>query len=449
MTDEAQLGCITRFVDGPCRNPPTSGLPICGSCLRVLLDEPDPRRRRTLARNPGLAGGVVQQLAEDPDDQVRAQVAARSDLDTATTNRLANPDRESAPTVWRSMAATSGGGAHAWELLGTDDPTTLAILAANPSVDPDILDQLARYPDPDVSWTASATLAGQPPGDHIAERVAEARRFDGLPLGESAVPLSRPGATPPTEMLGVAPTTLAAAATSDTGFPVGGAPPPPETRSPDSPPAYASGVGGAGALPPRPSPDDPGGHGRRRGLGLLVGAGALVVIAAVVLVIAFTGSGSDSRTTTVGPDPSTMHTSPNTSRTPSTSGATTSTTTSSTTSTTTTSVPPTTKPAPTLPPTTPSPAITPPQAGPISQNFTITSDAGRFCKAVSVTVNFSPAPAYVAISDDTGAQVGGWSGASGQTRQLQLPRATTVLNVNVSAVGTSISVSGSASGDSC
>lgn len=448
MTDEARIGCITRFVDGPCGSPPTSGLPICGSCLRIVLDEPDPRRRRTLAGNPGLASGVVQQLAEDPDDQVRAQVAARSDLDTATTNRLANPDRESAPIVWRSMAATSGGASHAWELLGTDDPTTLAILAANPSVDPDILDQLARYPDPDVSWTASATLAGQPPGDHIADRVTEARSFDGLPLGDPARSLSRPGAAFSTDASG--------AVATDAEPPVGDAPPPPLTGSPYPPSSSASGTGGPGApgaLPPRPLPDEPGDHGRRRGFALLVGAGALVVIAAVVLVVAFTGSGSDSRTATVGPSPSTSHTMASTSRPPPTSGANTSTTTTSsstsTTSTTTTTVPPTTEPKPTAPPPTPAPAVTPPPIGPISQNFTIRSDAGRFCKAVSVTVNFSPAPAYVTITDDTGARVGGWSGASGQTKELQLPRSTSALNVNVTAVGTSISVSGSAAGDSC
>jgi hypothetical protein len=68
---------------------------------------------------------------------------------------------------------------------------------------------------------------------------------------------------------------------------------------------------------------------------------------------------------------------------------------------------------------------------------------------VTVTVNFSPAPGYVVVTDDTGAQVGGWSGASGQTRQLLLPRSTAVLQVHVTAVGTSISVSGSAAGDSC
>jgi hypothetical protein len=448
MTDQAQTGCITRFTDGPCGNPPTSGLPICGSCLRTLLDEDDPRRRRTLAGNPGLAAGVVHHLAEDPDEQVRAQVAARADLDTATTNRLADPDRESAPVVWRSMAATPGGAAHAWELLGTDDPTTLAILAANPSVDPDILGQLSRYPDPDVSWTASATLSGQPSGDVISARVDRASTFDGLPLGEPPAPLSRPSAPSSADSSGAPVNPLAASASASASTvpmsATGASPPPPDSSDPPTPPStHDTGADGSGSgtLPPRPSLEAVGDGGRRRGLALLVGAGALVVVAAVVLVVAFTGSDPDTRVATAGPDPATSVTMPEASAPPTTARSTTTTTNTTTTS-------PTTVPAPTSPPTTPAPVV-PPPPGPISQNFSIRPTSGRFCRSVTVTVNFSPAPGYVVVTDDTGAQVGGWSGASGQTRQLLLPRSTAVLQVHVTAVGTSISVSGSAAGDSC
>jgi len=427
MTDTGGSGCITRFVDGPCGNPPTSGLPICGSCLRTLLEEADPRRRRTLAAGSPLAAGVIQQLAEDPDDQVRAQVAARDDLDTATVNRLAHPDRESAPIVWRSIAATPGGATHAWELLGTDDAGTLTILAANRRVDPDILDQLARYPHPDVSWTASATLAGQPTGDVVAQRLREARVFDGLPIGEPAEPLRRPTDQPPATVVGAAAVAGAAAATppgvTGAGSADRGSPPP-----------------GTPGLPPRPAPeDDRPSHTRT----LLVGAGALVVLAAVVLVVAFARGNPETRTKSVGASAdATTTVDPTTTRPP---------TTTSTTSAATTTVPPTTTAAPTWPPTTPAPpvAVTPPPESPISQNFTIRPDTGRFCKNVAVTVNFSPAPAYVVITDDTGAQVGGWTGASGQTKNLQLPRATSLLVVNVTAVGRSISVSGNASGESC
>lgn len=429
MNDQSPTGCITRFVDGRCGNPPTSGLAICGSCLRTLLDEPDPRRRRTLAASGHLAAGVIRRLAEDPDDQVRAQVAARNDLDAATLNRLANPDREPAPDVWRSVAATPGGAAHAWELLGGDDAATLTILAANPRVDPDILEQLARHPNPDVSWTASATLASQPPADVVARRLHDAREFDGLPIGEPAEPLTRPGAGPPVTASEPVPAAAAAAAAVTT--------PPPATA------AATGSPNGPGALPRRPPADT---EEPRRRTALLVGAGTLVVLAAVVLVVAFTGGDRSDRTTTIRPD----------ARPTTTLGATTLDATTTTDAPTTTTAPstttaPATTVARTRPPTTIAPpaAVTPPPPSPISQNFTITPSVGRFCNAVSVIVNFSPAPAYVVITDDTGAQVGGWSGASGQTQQLQLPRPTSVLDVTVTAVGSSISVSGHASGDSC
>lgn len=445
MSDPVSTGCITRFVDGLCGNPPTSGLTICGSCLRTLLDEPDPRRRRILAANPGLAAGVVQTLAEDPDDQVRARVAARDDLDPATTNRLADPDRESSPRVWQSMAATAGGATHAWELLGTDDPATLSILAGNPAVDPDILEQLARYPDPDVSWTAAATLAGQPAGDHITSRIREAREVDGRPLDEPPVPLTRPtttvdgepSATPsptgeePTQVTPVTPT----GEVPPTGQQPPGAPPPATVP--------AAGAGGGNALPPRPTPT-PEGSGRPRGIAFLVGAGALIVVAIVVLVIAFSGGDSDQQATTVAPAATTTTSTPvaSTTTVAPTSSSTSSTTSTSTTTSTTTTVPPTT---PTLPTTQP-PSTFPP---PISQNFTIRPDSGRFCDSADVTVNFSPSPGYVTITDDSGAQVATWSGPSGQTRTVPLPRPTSALHVAVTVIGNSISVSGTATGGSC
>lgn len=438
MTDPTPSGCICRFVDGVCGNPPTSGLPICGPCLRTLLDEADPRRRRTLATQPHLAAGLIQQLAEDPDDQVRAQVAARNDLDTATTNRLANPDRETAALVWRSIAATAGGATHAWELLGTDDPTTLSILAANPRVDPDILDQLSRYPNPDVSWTASATLAGQPAGDVVERHITEARAFDGLPVAEPALAPTRPGAPPEP--------VATDARSDDTPVTAPEAPAVPAAPA-EAVVASAASVGaapptGPDALPPRPAPPE---EPQRNKTALLVGAGALVVIAIVLVAIVFTRGGSDTETTAVGPDPDAAASTPAPSSSTSTSTSTTSsTTTTSTTSTTTTTV------APTLPPTTVTPpAVVPPSPSPISQNFTIRSNSGRFCNQVSVTVNYSPSPAYVVIRDDTGAQVGGWSGPSGQTNPLTLPRPTTQLQVQVTALGAALSVSGSASGDSC
>lgn len=403
-------GCVARL-DGPrCGLPPTSGLPICGACLRRMLDEDDPRHRRTLAGCEQLAAGVVQRLAEDPDEQVRARIGAREDLDAATTSRLANPDREPSPMVWRSIAATRSGAAHAWELLGSDDPATLAVLAANPLVDPDILDQLTRYPDPDVAWTASTALTGQPVRPPASDQITTALAVGGLSLDEP----------------------------SDTG---------PETVSD---PEAASGSETAAPPadptedPPRPSPPD---AERHRHLGLLIGAVGLCVIAAVLVLVTYSRGRADHSSAVADPAiTSTTHVPPATASTTASATASTSATTAVV-----TAPPGTTTPAPTLPPPPPAsvPIVTPPPAGPVTQTLTISSNSGRFCQQVNVTVSFSPEPASVVVHDDAGFQIGAWTGPSGQSHNLPLASPTSTLQVTVTANGNGLSISGSANGPSC
>lgn len=396
-------GCIARL-DGPrCDRPPTSGLPICGDCLRRMLDEDDSRHRRTLAGYEQLAAGVVQRLAEDADEQVRARIGARDDLDAATTSRLANPDREPSPVVWRSIAATRGGAAHAWELLGSDDPATLAVLAANPLVDPDILDQLTRYPDPDVAWTASATLTGQPVGRLASDRIATALVAGGLSLDEPAETEPETASHPET------------------------APPPGDTAQD----------------PPRPSPPDTGSH---RHLGLLVGAVGLCVIAAALILVTFTRGSRDHAAVVADPVATSTTTIP-----PSTAPSTAPTGRTTVVATTPPATVVPTTPAPTVPPPPPAsvPVATPPPAGPVTQTLTITSTSGRFCQQVNVTVSFSPEPASVVVRDDAGFQIGAWSGPSGQSHDLTLASPTSALQVTVTANGNGLSISGSANGPSC
>lgn len=422
MSDQRISFCYTRYTDGLCGRPVTPGLPVCSDCLRRILEEEDPRHRRTLAASPQLAIGLVHRLADDPDEGVRAQIAARTDLDTPTGNLLGNPDRELSPVVWRSLAGGPGAVAHAWELMGTDDPTTLAILAANPGVDPDVLEQLARHPNPDIAWTASATLQQQPPNQAIADRIAAARSFNGLPLDELVVPMSSmPAPAPPTAPVAA------------------GAAPPSRTNGPPD--------GASQATLTRPAPPDAAPNKRA---GLVIGVVAAAVAVVVIVAIVLTRGGSGSKSTDFGMGP------PLTGTARTLGPGETSTTSSTRPPTTTPTTPPTTEPAPTttVPPTQPPPQtqpgpVIPNQPGPITQSFQILPGAGQFCHSAQVTVNFSPSPGYVVVTDDSGSQVAAWSGPSGQTQSVNLPRSTSSLTVTVTATGSSISVSGSASGGSC
>lgn len=437
MTPPEELGCIVQLADGRCGKPVTSGLPLCGSCLRTILDEPDPRRRRTLAGHPGLAGGVVQQLAEDPDDHVRAQVGGRGDLDTATANRLGNPDRESSPLVWRCIAATPSGAVHAWELIGSDDPATLAILASNQLVDRDALEVLQQHPDPDVSWTASSTLAGQPPNAVSEERIRKALAFDGLPLeappestraAAAAVTSPEDPTVPRVPVITAAGIPRVEAVRSATA--VATRPAPPATKATPDANAVPGAVGAAGApaaakLAPTPV--------KRNRMPLVVGGVVLVVAVVVVLGIVLTMQSSGGKLTAIGPTPDGGGT-------PSARRATT-TTAAPTTTTAPVTTPPTTAPPQTAPPQTAPPQtyIIPQAPGPITASATTaTSD---FCQDGYVNVTILPNPTgSVTVTDDQGRVVATWSDNSGVDQRVTLPGKTATLTAKVTTVGTSISV---------
>ena len=72
-----------------CGNPSVGCLEICQPCLDILLDEADPQRRRTLAASENIPASVVERLACDRDEHVRARVAARADLGPALAQRVA------------------------------------------------------------------------------------------------------------------------------------------------------------------------------------------------------------------------------------------------------------------------------------------------------------------------------------------------------------------------
>lgn len=398
MGDPTHSRCQVPGAHDAAGAPTVAGLPVCAGCLQTLIDEPDPRRRRSLARSPRLPIEAVQRLARDPDPQVRAGIAARRDLPSDTATRLSDATVEDAPVVWRSLAATPAGAANATRLLGTDDPDTLVILAANPDVEGLVLEQLSDYADPAVAWTARGSLSGQPPVDDVGARIDRARAFDGLPI-VGADRHEEPG--------------------------------------PDAAPADA----------PPPA--------RRRGMSvLLTGAIVLIVAAVVVVAVAFIGSGSDDRTLAIeGGPPTTGATAADDDAagvTPTTSPATEpERSTSTVAETTTTTEPEPTTTTTTVAPVTTSPPTTDPPAGPVRQDFTIVATVGRMCKQARVVVDHSPDRAEVTVADDSGEVVAGWKSRSGQTKRVKLPRPTRTLQVTVTAIGHGIQASGSASADAC
>lgn len=164
-----------------CGNPPVEGLEICQPCLDILLNEPDPQRRRALAATGNLPRSLVERLAGDPDEHIRALVAARSDLPPTLAQQFAS-NTESSPLVSRALAGSSNALLNAGDLISTGDPLTLATLAAHPDLDGELLDQLTDHPDLDVSTSAIATRAGLRPDPAISRRVTEAARTDMRPI---------------------------------------------------------------------------------------------------------------------------------------------------------------------------------------------------------------------------------------------------------------------------
>lgn len=176
-----------------CGNPPVEGLEICQPCLDILLNEPDPQRRRTLAVTENLPRSVVERLAGDPDGHVRARVAAQSDLPPTLAQQFAS-NTEISPLVWRALASSIHALPNAGDLISTGDPLTLATLAAQPDLDCELLDQLTDHPDPDVSTSAIATRAGLRPDPTIRHRIDQAAHTDTRPI--TAPPKGTPAPVP-------------------------------------------------------------------------------------------------------------------------------------------------------------------------------------------------------------------------------------------------------------
>ena len=193
---KVHIGTLRR-----CGNAAINGLEICEPCLDTLLAEDDPRRRRNLAVLEDLPTLVVERLAKDPDQHVRARIATRPDLSPTLALQFAS-DAESSPIVWRALAVSSHGVQNAEALVATGDPLTLATLVTHPGLDGELLDQLADHSDPDVSTSAIATRAGLRPNPTIRHRIDQAARADTRPITSppkgtpAPVPLPSPPATP-------------------------------------------------------------------------------------------------------------------------------------------------------------------------------------------------------------------------------------------------------------
>lgn len=185
-----------RYTTGPCPNAAIEGLGVCGPCLKVILSEPDPGRRRSLAALPNAPIELVDRLAHDPDAGVRARVAGRPRLDRTTLERFVDPRQEPSPIVRRALAATRPGAAYGSALAATDDRSTLLILATNPATSAEVLDRLSGHPDPTVAATVAATRSGLPPASSVIDEVLSARAVPSQPL--TAPPPGTPWPGPPT-----------------------------------------------------------------------------------------------------------------------------------------------------------------------------------------------------------------------------------------------------------
>lgn len=185
--------CAIRYSTGPCPNPAIDELGVCGPCLTVILSEPDPGRRRSLAGLPRIPIALLQRLAHDPDPGVRARVAARDALEPELVARFVDPTVEASPIVWRALAATRAGGRHAASLVTSRDRITLLVLATNSATDAAVLDLLAGDPDRRIAGAVAATRSGQPPDEAVIAEVLAARTIDTRPLPSPPLGTPWPG----------------------------------------------------------------------------------------------------------------------------------------------------------------------------------------------------------------------------------------------------------------
>lgn len=177
--------CVVRYPTGRCPHGAVPGLPVCGPCLTLILSEPDPGRRRSLAGLPGIPAALVARLVSDPDPGVRAEIAGRDRLDPGMAARLADPGDEPAPLVWRALAATATGAALADRLLGTGDRATALILATNPMLPDDVAAGFLEHDDARLAATVAATRQGRPPEAAVGALILDARANPTRPLAEA------------------------------------------------------------------------------------------------------------------------------------------------------------------------------------------------------------------------------------------------------------------------
>lgn len=457
---KVRIGTLRR-----CSNPSVDELEICWPCLDTLLDEADPRRRRSLAAVEGLPDHVVDRLAGDADERVRARVAARPELSAALAQQFAS-ESEASPIVWRALAASIHGVRLADALVATGDSLTLATLAAHPDLDDGLLNRLANHPDPEVSTTAIATRAGLRPDPTIQLRIEQGARAETRPITSPPKGTPVPGPLPPPPPLEqeppapltpvsvsvpesplvpfVAPVLLDEARPTEAETAIG------HWQEPLSSVATTDDT----AKNVLSGPAAPSGESRSRRAMAIVGAAAIVVaILGGVTQVQHHHQSIPSATppTTTGQ----MATS--------TSGPTSSTVAATMTPTTTkptaplSTVPPGLAPTlPSVPPTptpqqvAPAPLEAPPvPSGPVTRSIQVTSASGRFCGRVRLTVNFSPSQAAVTVYDDRGHQVGNWSGPSGETRTLELTDSTSALVISAKTQSIGLALSASAASESC
>lgn len=387
-------------------------MPICEACLEILLAEHDPGRRRALAGLSVSSAPVIERLSNDADDFVRCAVASRGDLDPAIARLFVNQSVETSPPVWCALAASQSGPTNADAIVATGDALSLVALAGNVATPRGVLGRLVEHPDPEVATAAIAMRAGLNVDPRLLEQIARSTNAPSRPI------TARPMGT----------------------------------------------VAATGAQRVRPARVVNTSHRRipRKSLAAIgIGAG-LIVLTVSFSQLHWTAVVADTpRTSLPMATDTTVTTEPGVPLTSSAAvGPTTTTTGPRTTS---RPAPPTTqlsaRPQPTAPATveppsqrSPAPAsVAPPPipTGPTTRTIAVRSAGGRFCGGVQVTVNFSPSPATVQVTDDQGRTLANWKGVSGRTESVQIATPTTSLSVMVTVSGSEPTISASASGSSC
>lgn len=132
---------------------------ICDDCWDLLSTKGHLAQRTELAGEPDAPEWVLERLADDPHELVRATVAERDDLPALARAVLVR--RDEAGRVLRKLAKRSDlAPDEQRELLYSTDVAALRMLAGNPATTSEHKMMLAQHPDDGVRTAATGNNLG-------------------------------------------------------------------------------------------------------------------------------------------------------------------------------------------------------------------------------------------------------------------------------------------------